>query len=157
MTAESPTTELAPIVKRVEVRCSPDRAFEIFTASIGEWWPLATQSVYETDAASVTMDLRPGGAIVETSRSGETAPWGTITAWEPVRRVAFTWHPGLPLDEATDVEVRFAPSERGTIVELEHSGWERRREPAAKRTNYERGWDPVLASFVARADSRTDP
>ena len=156
MTAESAPAALAPIVKRVEVRCSPDRAFEIFTASIGEWWPLATYSVFEADAASVTMDPRSGGSIMETSKTGESTPWGTITTWEPGRRLAFTWYPGLPLDEATNVEVRFAPSAQGTLVELEHSGWERRREPAATRANYERGWAPLLALFVARADSRPD-
>jgi len=156
MTAEPAPATLAPIVKRVEVRCSPDRAFEIFTASIGEWWPLPTHSVYDADAVSVAMEPRLGGEIVERSTSGETAPWGTITTWEPGRRLAFTWYPGLSLDEATDVEVRFTPSARGTVVELEHSGWERRREPVAKRAQYEQGWTPVLAGFAARADSVPD-
>lgn len=152
MTAESVPAALAPVVKQIEVRCTPERAFEIFTASIGAWWPLRTHSVFHADAASLSMEPWLGGEILETSTSGETSQWGTITRWEPGEHVAFTWYPGLPLDESTDVEVRFTPSAQGTLVELEHSGWERRRRPAARRSSYETGWSTVLDAFFARAD-----
>jgi len=39
------TTALAPLTKAVVVDCSVERAFEVFTDRLGEWWPLATHSV----------------------------------------------------------------------------------------------------------------
>ncbi|HKX76416.1 MAG TPA: SRPBCC domain-containing protein [Acidimicrobiia bacterium] len=49
-----------------------------------------------------------------------------MTAWEPPQRLVFTWHPGLDLDEITEVEVRFASRGNVSVVELEHRGWEAR-------------------------------
>lgn len=145
------TTELPPVVKIVDVACSTRRAFELFTGAIGEWWPLATHSVYGDDARSVRMGEGVGTEIIETSASGERTPWGTITTWEPGRELGFTWYPGRGLDEATEVTVRFAASERGTRVELVHRGFERRQDPEGARASYETGWVPVLARFAARA------
>jgi uncharacterized protein YndB with AHSA1/START domain len=139
----------ASLTKVVEVACTPERAFELFTTSIGEWWPLPTHSVYGSDAASVSMG-GIGQEIVETSISGARTVWGTITAWEAGRLLRFTWHPGIDLQEATDVEVRFTPTPHGTRVRLEHRGWEKRRDPAAKRAQYESGWGVVL-DHLARA------
>ena len=33
------------IVKEVVVPCAPERAFDLFTARIHSWWPMATHSV----------------------------------------------------------------------------------------------------------------
>jgi uncharacterized protein YndB with AHSA1/START domain len=153
MSAAPIAPEFTPIVKRVEVRCGPDRAFDLFTRRIAEWWPLTSHSVYGDESADVVLEPGVGGEIVETSRSGATQTWGTVTAWEPGRRLAFSWHPGIPLDESTDVEVRFIPRGAGTLVELEHAGWERRRESAERRASYEVGWTPVLDRFVERSNA----
>ncbi len=149
--ARTPKTPIAPVVKSVEVACGPDRAFELFTSGIGQWWPLLTHSVFGEEAASLVMGAGIGEEIVETSVAGERCSWGTIVAWEPGRSVAFTWHPGLPADERTDVVVRFTPTAHGTLVELVHTGWERWEEPVSKRDNYDDGWVPVLARFADRA------
>lgn len=42
-----------PIRKTVTVPVTPQCAFELFTARIGEWWPLATHSVGEDQAMGV--------------------------------------------------------------------------------------------------------
>ncbi|MBA3529193.1 MAG: SRPBCC domain-containing protein [Propionibacteriaceae bacterium] len=143
---------LASITKLVEVACSPERAFDLFTASFGDWWPLTTHSVYGDEAASVVMGAGIGAAIIETSRSGEQAQWGTVTGWQPGQLLEFSWHPGLPLEEATDVRVTFESSSRGTLVTLEHSGWERRRDADSQRAQYEAGWIPVLDRFVRQVN-----
>lgn len=141
---------LAPIVKQVEVNCSPERAFEVFASLAHEWWPLATHSVYGDDAAGLSFGAAVGDPITETSRTGETCSWGAITAYEPGRRLAFSWHPGILAEQTTQVEVRFAPTERGTLVELIHSGWERRDDPLKRRPGYETGWSTVLDRYVSR-------
>ena len=37
-------TEHDPIRRSVTVHCDPERAFEVFTAEMDRWWPVATHS-----------------------------------------------------------------------------------------------------------------
>lgn len=141
---------IAVLRKVVSVPVDPETAFEIFTARIAEWWPLETHSVGEEEAVSVVFGKRVGETIDETLADGSTQTWGEITVWEPPRRVAFTWHPGNPLEQAGLVEVTFTPrSSTSTVVALEHSGWERRPDGVRARQNYDSGWDRVLERFTA--------
>jgi uncharacterized protein YndB with AHSA1/START domain len=148
----SHATSVEPVRKSVTVPAAPPRAFELFTAHLGEWWPLATHSVGLQDAVSVTFGEGVGAVIIETDADGTTCRWGTVTHWEPPYRVAFTWHPGAPEAEATRVDVTFTPSGPGrTAVQLVHSGWERRPDGASARDGYDSGWGPVIDSFAASA------
>ena len=145
-------SSLAPVRKTVTVPLDPSRAFELFTARFGEWWPLATHSVWLEDAAQVRFPCAAGGSITETMRDGSSCAWGTVTSWDPPVAVSFTWHPGQPESWAGDIEVRFTPDAGGaTLVTLTHSGWERRADGARARLSYESGWTPVLAAFRAAA------
>jgi hypothetical protein len=146
-------TVIPPVVREIRVAADPARAFAVFTGDLGRWWPLATHSVRETEAAGLTMGPGVGGAITEVDEAGEQLLWGTVVAWEPGSRVAFTWHPGGTPLEATDVEVRFVPEGDGTRVVLEHRGWERVGQGPGRRARYDDGWVPVLEDFAARADA----
>jgi uncharacterized protein YndB with AHSA1/START domain len=147
-------TSVQPVRKTVTVPAAAQRAFELFTAHIHEWWPLQTHSVGGDHAASVAFGAGAGGEIVETLADGTTSVWGTVTDWEPPHRVAFTWHAGIPPAEATRVEVTFTEDEPGsTVVRLVHSGWEHRPDGTSVRDGYESGWDPVIASYVQTAAS----
>lgn len=140
---------IVPIRKVVTVPVSPPRAFELFTARIGEWWPLATHSVGQGQATGVVFGAAVGGQIVESLADGTKSVWGTITGWDPPHRVAYTWHAGTPAAEATSVEVTFTAGEDGqTVVELVHSGWDSRPDGSAARAGYENGWDQVVGCFV---------
>ena len=142
-----------PIHRSVTVSAPPEKAFRRFTAEMSSWWPLASHSVGQRDAESVSMEGRAGGRIVERIRGGRECVWGTITAWDPPRRVAFTWHPGDDPARAQDVEVRFTPEGQGaaTRVELEHRGFERLG-ALAKRAHrgYPLGWTYVLGLYAGR-------
>jgi hypothetical protein len=46
--AASPDAQLAPLIKQVRVLCSVERAFELFTERMSDWWPLQTHSVART-------------------------------------------------------------------------------------------------------------
>ena len=145
-------TSAEPVRKSVIVPATPQRAFELFTAHMHEWWPLATHSVGAEDAVSVAFGAGVGAEIVETMADGATSVWGTVTDWEPPHRVAFTWHAGTPETEATRVEVTFTSDAPGsTEVRLVHSGWERRPDSASARDNYDSGWEPVVRSFAEAA------
>lgn len=141
----------APVVKSVTVPCPVERAFELFTSQINAWWPLASHSVGGTEARTVEMDCRLGGQIVEVVSDGSRATWGTISSWVPPHQIAFSWHPGLPETEATQVAVTFRPGKQATLVTLTHTGWEVRADGSEARQGYDTGWDLVLAPFVELA------
>jgi uncharacterized protein YndB with AHSA1/START domain len=145
---------LAPLRKTVVVPMQPARAFELFTARIDEWWPLMTHSVGLEDAVLVTFPGVVGGSIIETMRDGSTSVWGTVTGWDPPVGVRFSWHPGRPASWAGDIEVRFIPDGAGgTVVELTHSGWDRRSDGPEARLGYDSGWGIVLAAYGSTAST----
>ncbi|WP_432940779.1 SRPBCC domain-containing protein [Kribbella sp. CA-253562] len=138
---------LAPLVKTVVVPTTPDRAFTLFTAELGRWWPLATHSVAREQATDVRLEGAVGGQIIEYDASGPVGSWGTVSDWDPPHTVSFTWHPGTDPKQAGHVTVRFAARGGDTEVELTHTGWERRPDGAAARQNYDTGWVVVLRQF----------
>ncbi|MDT7571524.1 MAG: hypothetical protein QOE05_1698 [Actinomycetota bacterium] len=134
------------IIKTVTVPLDQRRAFELFTTGIGQWWPLDGHSV---GGAASAVALSPT-AIVETLSDGTTTTWGEVLEWEPPARVVLTWHPGEDGGpEQTRVAVTFEAVSEGTLIRLEHSGWERVQ--PARRVGYDTGWDVVLGAFVAAA------
>ena len=150
-----PTTDTT-IRKERDLSVAPERAFEVFTAGIADWWPVASHSVGGDDTVNVTLEPRVGGRITETTRRGETHLWGTVLAWEPPHRLVVDWHPGHAPDDATEVEVRFEPRPDGCRLVLEHRGWERVTW-ADRRPSYDSGWNPVLARYVESLTSVDAP
>lgn len=144
----------AVICKSIAVHTPVVRAFEVFTAGIGTWWPLATHSVGLADAVTAVMEGRLGGRVYERARDGSESEWGAVTVWDPPHRVAFTWHPGRGIDTAQEVDVRFTADGGGTRVDLEHSGWEKLGGRVANvLPGYDAGWDNVLGRCYAEAAS----
>jgi uncharacterized protein YndB with AHSA1/START domain len=145
-------TPVAPVRKSVTVTVAPLQAFELFTREIGTWWPLATHSVGQEQAETLSFGAAVGDQLVETIAGGTHEIWGTVLQSEPPHRIAFSWHPGRSADEATHIEVTFtADSAGGTVVELVHSGWERWEDGETRAASYREGWDPVLREFVDEA------
>ncbi len=141
----SDTDQIEPLVKRIAVPGAPDDVFDLFTTRIDEWWPKATHSVDGDETSSVHVEPEVGGRVYEVGAGGVEHEWGRILVWEPGTRVAFTWHPGLDVEESTRVEVTFQVGARGTEVTLVHDGWEARgTDWREKRESYDSGWDLVL-------------
>jgi len=141
-----------PIRREVLVDADPAVAFEVFTARIGLWWPIAEKSVY---GAGGTVAFA-GGQIIEQSPDGQRVVWGTVTRWEPPARVAFTWHPGHAPERASHVEVAFAAAGPQTLVTLTHTGWDVFADPAAARAEYDHGWPIVLDRYQEQAGKHDD-
>ena len=38
---------ITPVRKSLRVECTPERAFEVFTAEVGTWWPTRTHSIHK--------------------------------------------------------------------------------------------------------------
>lgn len=145
---------LEPVVKERVIPAEPGQVFDRFTRGIATWWPLATHSVWEGDAASVHIEGRVGGRFVERHRDGRESVWGTVTHWEPPHRISFTWHPDREPATAQQVDVTFEPADGGTRLRLVHSGWEALGEMAAQtRAGYEGGWEGVLGLFTRTFDA----
>jgi Activator of Hsp90 ATPase homolog 1-like protein len=146
MTAETATLAVRKVV-RVELPL--ERAFELFTARIGSWWPTATHSIHGDDVAELVWEAREGGRVYEVSTSGEEADWADVVVWEPPTRLVLGWrvNPGRP---RTEVEVRFTEEGSATRVELEHRGWPDDAGDGGY-DGYDTGWDVVLAGFEGAA------
>jgi len=144
---------LPPVEHRVRVALPPDAAFELFTRGIARWWPWRSHSCFGEAALDVVFEPRAGGDVVEVSRHGERAVWGRLSVWDPPRRFAMSWHPGLDVREATHLRVEFtALADGGTEVLVHHGDWEARGAAAAeKRRQYDGGWPVTLAAFAACA------
>jgi hypothetical protein len=142
--------ELAPIVKSIEVRRSADDAFQIFTAEISAWWPMATHTRAKTAdgeaTVRVTVEPRVGGRVYETLHDGRELDWGEVSAFEPGALFAMRWRLGRPARQTTDVSVRFEPlSANSCRVTLTHENWERLGEEAERlRGAYNGGWVTVF-------------
>jgi uncharacterized protein YciI len=136
-----------PIRREILVDADPQTAFEVFTARIGRWWPVAEHSVYGA-GGTVAFD---DGQIIEHAADGATSVWGTVTRWEPPKVLAFSWYPGKSPDRASHVEITFAAVADQTLVTLEHTGWEVFADPAAARAEYGQGWPAVLDCYREHA------
>jgi uncharacterized protein YndB with AHSA1/START domain len=150
------TTAARAVRKSVEVRVPVERAWAVFTEQMGSWWPLATHSISLEEGVTpdgIVVEGRVGGVIYETI-AGDRRTWGTVTEWEPPRRLSVDWTVGS--DVTTRWTATFAATTTGTRLELVHSGFEAHgaREDEL-RTSYgsEDGWTYVLARFVEAADA----
>lgn len=143
------------IQRHVEVTADPARAFRLFTADIGSWWPTQTHSLAageEQAVRSVVFEERTGGRVYEVAADGTEDPWATVLAWEPPTRLVLAWKPSHRDEPPTEVEVRFTATDSGTRVNLEHRGWERLGSAASERAeSYPDGWVLVLSRFAAAA------
>ena len=144
---------IEPVVKTVAVACTPEVAFQYFTADFGMWWPAATHSVaahtsqFTDKPTNVVFEPRVGGRIFERTRAGDEHTWGSVLVWQPPVRVAFSFHPGRDAKESQTVEVTFSSTPEGTRVVLVHSGWEKLSANAQQaRDSYQQGWEGVFVT-----------
>lgn len=146
------TVPALPDIRRsISVSWNPDDAFRRFTADFAAWWPRGTHSIGGRLVKAIVFECRVGGRIFEELRDGRRFLWGRVTAFDPPRRVAFTWHPSREQVEAQDVTITFTPEATGTRVELVSSGWDRLGPKArGMRRGYDIGWGSVLDAWVGR-------
>ena len=55
---EQPVSTVPPIRREILVDADPDTAFEVFTAGLGQWWPLAEDACWPRRSARSTRDAR---------------------------------------------------------------------------------------------------
>ena len=82
-----------PVVKSVPVRAAPAQAFEFFVRDLARWWPLA-QFHTGPDPVDCAIEPHVGGRVFERAGDGRETVWGTVLAYEPPQRLAFSWISG---------------------------------------------------------------
>jgi uncharacterized protein YndB with AHSA1/START domain len=151
-------TETTVAMRRsVTVNAAPERAFDVFTAGFSTWWPLASHHIGKAEAAEAIIEPRAGGRWFERDADGNECNWGYVTEYEPPSRILLAWHltPEWGYDpdpaKATEVEVTFTPAGGGTLVELEHRGFEKYGETGASMrdaVSAPGGWADLLELYA---------
>jgi hypothetical protein len=145
---------VAPVLHSVEVKAAPARAFELFTAHMGRWWPRG-KTLGANPHADIVVEPRAGGRWYERDAEGNETPWGRVLAWEPPGRVLLGWQLDAKWrydpDFLTEVELSFAPlAGGGTRVTLEHRNLERYGVDAEEYAGKLRGGWPTFVGHFAR-------
>lgn len=149
---------VAPVRTSIVVEAPPERAFEAFTAEIGNWWP-ADKHLLRSELAEMVFEPHVGGHIYDRGVDGSECRWARVLAYDPPTRLVFSWDITLQWQIETDparaseVEVRFVPEGPSrTRVELEHralerhgEGWEGMRDAVGSPN----GWGDGLRSLAA--------
>jgi DNA-binding transcriptional ArsR family regulator len=149
---------IPPVQKTCTVPLPPDSAFDLFTARMGEWWPVETHSISADTAAvrDLRFEGRVGGRVIEVTAHGREHSWADVLAWNPPTRFVLSWHPSIEPVAASRLEVAFKAVEGGTEVVLTHSAWEEfGEEGVALRDRYDTGWDLVFDRLEAHAAAGT--
>jgi uncharacterized protein YndB with AHSA1/START domain len=147
----------------IVVDATPERAFTVFTAEMGTWWP-PEHHLLEADLSETVFEPRVGGRIYDKGVDGSECTWARVLAYEPPDRVVFSWDIGLDWTIETDhartseVELRFVPDGPDrTRVELEHrhlerhgEGWEAMRDAVGSPD----GWGVGMRRFAAYVAGR---
>jgi uncharacterized protein YndB with AHSA1/START domain len=149
----------------VVVPLAPEQAFRLFAPGLASWWPREYtwgQEALET----IAIEPHEGGFCYERGPHGFRSDWGRVLAWEPPKRLRFTWQigPGRePLPDparASEVQVTFVGEEAdATRVELEHREFERHGEGGGgyrAALGSEQGWPYILDRYAAAASARRD-
>jgi uncharacterized protein YndB with AHSA1/START domain len=153
MTAALHTLPIPPVVKTITVACTPDKAFHVFTAQIGRWYPLEHFSV--KPAVDCRFEPHVGGRLYEIGPDGAETLWGRVLAWNPPDALALAWQARVGDDEAQRIDVTFRAVPGGTEVRLVHAGWEKLKVEAREwRDRYDGGWVDVFERrFKSFADT----
>ena len=145
---------IAPIVRTVTVKAPPQRAFEAFTANIGQWWPKG-YTIGAQPFEQVVIEPHVGGRWFERAADGTETQWGQVLAWDPPGRVLLTWQISAAWaydpDLKTEVAMSFVDQGDGsTLVTLEHGKLEQFGDSAqAVADQLGSGWPGLLQAFAA--------
>jgi uncharacterized protein YndB with AHSA1/START domain len=153
------TESASPVVStQIVVDASIQRAFDVFTGRFGDFKP-PEHNMLGVEIAESVFEPRVGGHIYDRGIDGSECRWARVLAYEPPKRVVFSWDidPQWQIvadpENASEVEVRFvAESPDRTRVEIEHRkldrhgpGWE----ALGGAVGSEGGWPLYLQRYAA--------
>jgi uncharacterized protein YndB with AHSA1/START domain len=143
---------IAPIVRTVRTKASPERAFDLFVSRVGDWW-LARCSIGAEPFETVVIEPFEGGRWFERDAKGRETEWGKVLAYEAPHRLLLAWQISADWtfdpELLTEVEVTFAPAEGGGAhVTLEHRNLERYGAAAERHAQTLNGWSGLMDAYA---------
>lgn len=148
--------EATTVTVAIDVEAPVEHAFRVFTDGIGSWWD-PNHHILEAELAEMVFEPHVGGHIIDRGTDGSECRWSRVLAYDPPRRVCFSWDINLSWQletdpaKASEIEVVFTTAGPAlTRVALTHryldrhgDGWESMRDAVRS------GWS--LDSFAAAA------
>ena len=173
------TKENRVVRRTIVVNADVQRAFQVFTQNMGQWWP-KEHHTGGTPPVAVVVEPRAGGRWYEKGEDGSECDWGTVLDWEPPtravlslapkRRLRNSW-PDITRGQRGRSSVQCRKQKDRTRVELEHRHFERhgesgdRLQTAGRETwpvgltcweNMANSWAGQLSREVTYRDDFTD-
>jgi uncharacterized protein YndB with AHSA1/START domain len=147
------------VVRRAVVVNAPiDRAFTVFTDRFGDFKP-PEHNLLRVPIAETVFEPKVGGHIYDRGTDGSECRWARILAYDPPRRVVFSWDIGptwqveADPERTSEVEVTFvAETPDRTRVELEHRHLDRHGpdwESVRDGVGHDQGWPLYFDRYAA--------
>jgi uncharacterized protein YndB with AHSA1/START domain len=147
----------------VVVEVPIERAFRVFTEDFDRVKP-REHSILAVEIAESVLEPHVGGRIYDRGVDGSECQWARVLAFEPPKRLVFSWDISpnwqleTDLERTSEVEVRFiAETAERTRVEIEHrnldrhgDGWESERDAVGGSG----GWPLYLQRFAELITTR---
>jgi uncharacterized protein YndB with AHSA1/START domain len=148
----------AVVRRHTVVAANAEKAFAVFTERLGDFKP-PEHNLLAAPIAETVFEPWVGGHIYDRAIDGTQCHWARVLAYEPPRRVVFSWDIGPTWqlendpENASEVEVRFIEETADrTRVELEHRNIDRHGpgwESVADGVGHDQGWPLYLARYAA--------
>ena len=81
------------IRKQLTLEAPIERAFRVFTASMGTWWP-KEHHIGASALKDCVIEPKVNGRWYEIDEDGSTCEWGKVLEWDPPRRLLLAWQLG---------------------------------------------------------------
>ena len=158
------TTDTQPlsITATTTVEVPIDEAFRFFTEDIDAWWN-PDHHIIEAPLSHMVFEPFVGGNVYDVGTDGSECRWSRVLAYDPPRRVVFSWdidgHWAIEtdLEKCSEVEVTFtAAAPSTTRVVLRHRHLERHGEDMLPQIEGIRnGWQAGGLDLYAAAVQRS--
>jgi uncharacterized protein YndB with AHSA1/START domain len=154
------TIKPAAVRRSLEVKASIERAFEVFTAGFGSWWP-HSHTISKGKLKTAVIEPRVGGRWYGEDEDGTKTDWGHVLAFDRPSHLVLAWQISsdgrFDPKVASEVELRFtALAANLTRVELEHRHLERlgpKFEDMQAALESPNGWGAIMSLFAAAAEA----
>jgi len=148
----------APVRKSIAVKAPQAKAFEVFTAHIGRWWPVS-HTLLKSPVKATIIEPRVGGRWYQVGEDGSECINGFVLGWFPSSKLILSWrlNSKFEIDDAveSEVEIHFiAEAPNATRVELEHRITALDGETIRVAVDAPNGWSAILAAYAQSAEEK---
>jgi uncharacterized protein YndB with AHSA1/START domain len=144
---------VAPIIQRVVVNVPREKAFDLFTSKMTDWW-FVGRGIGPNPFKEIVIEPRRGGRWFERAEDGAETNWGEVLQWDRPSRILLAWRIDASWkfdpELETLLEIKFdAVDPNSTQILLEHRNLDRLGESARETIEgMDSGWASLLKRFA---------